>query len=76
MGDEYTDSYCLCQACQVYSVVTFRDRFCGEGSESLSGPLSKREGDEKVGMIRKCATPWDKSCRCEVHRQYFRDALD
>lgn len=76
MGDEYTDVYYLCGACQAYTVATWHDRFCGEESVSLSGPRSKQEGDEIVSQIRQCARPWDKRCRCAVHRAYFRDALD
>jgi hypothetical protein len=76
MGDEYTDSYYLCRTCQVYTVETWRDRFCGEESASVSGPRSKGEGDSTVALIQKCSTPWDKRCRCEVHRAYFGDALD
>jgi hypothetical protein len=76
MGDEYTDSYFLCRACQVYTVATWHDRFCGEETMSLSGPRCKQEGDERVALIRQCATPWDKRCRCQAHRTYFRGALD
>lgn len=76
MGDEYTDSYYLCQACQVYTVETWRERFCGDDTVSLSGPRSRQEGDKQVELIRKCSEPWDKKCRCEAHRAYFRSTLD
>jgi hypothetical protein len=76
MGDEHTDSYFLCPECRVYTVANWRDNFTGEETMTLSGPLSKQEVDEKVGLIGKCSSPWDKKCRCETHRAYFNDALD
>ncbi len=76
MGDENTDTYYLCPVCRVYTVEKFRDDFTGEESASVSGPLSKEKGDESVELIRKCATPWDKKCRCAAHLAYFGSALD
>jgi hypothetical protein len=76
MGDEYTDSYFLCPNCQVYTVVSWRDNFTGLETVDSSGPLEKQAGDERVELISKCTRPWDKKCRCEWHRAYFRGALD
>jgi hypothetical protein len=76
MGDEYTDSYFLCPACQVYTVVCWRDNFTGLETVNRAGPLEKQAGDELIAVIRKCDRPWDKKCRCEWHRAYFRGALD
>jgi hypothetical protein len=76
MGDEYTDSYYLCPACLVYSVIRWRDNFTGLETVDSSGPLEKTAGDEQVELIRKCDRSWDKKCRCEWHRTYFRGALD
>jgi hypothetical protein len=76
MGDEYTDSYFLCPSCLVYTVVSWRDNFTGLETVSCSGPLAKEAGDERIELIRKCDQPWDKKCRCEWHRAYFRGTLD
>lgn len=76
MGDEHTDSYYLCPLCDVYTVVSWWDNFTGVESRSLSGPLSKQEGDARIELIRQCSAPWDKKCRCEAHRRYFNDTLD
>jgi hypothetical protein len=76
MGDEHTDAYFFCPVCGVYTVATWWDDFTGVESESLSGPKSKQEGDERVDLIRQCSEPWDKKCRCEAHRKYFNDTLD
>ncbi len=76
MGDEYVESYRWCGRCGVYTVEVFHDRFAGEPSSVLRGPVSRAEGDRKVGLIRQCAEPWDKKCRCPAHRTYFGDALD
>ena len=76
MGDEHTDTYFLCSVCGVYTVARWRDNFTGEETLSLSGPLSKQEGDDRVELIRKCSQPWDKKCRCDAHRAYFHDTLD
>ena len=43
---------------------------------TLSGPVSKREADERIALIRKCSRPWDKKCRCDAHRAYFHNTLD
>ncbi len=76
MGDEHTDSYYLCPVCNVYTVVRWWDDFTGTETVDSSGPLSKEEGDAQVDLIRKCAQPWDKKCRCEWHRKYFGGTLD
>ena len=76
MGDEYTDAYFLCSVCGVYTVAQWRDNFTGEETLSLSGPLSKQEGDDRVKLIQKCSQPWDKKCRGDAHRAYFNNALD
>lgn len=76
MGDEHTDVYFLCPVCGVYSVAQWWDNFTGEETVSLSGPLSRQAGDEQVALIRQCPRPWDKKCRCDAHRAYFRNALD
>ena len=76
MGDECTDVYYLCPSCQVYTVASWRDNFTGVESMHLSGPVGKEQGEEAVAIIGRCSEPWDKKCRCEVHRLYFRDALD
>lgn len=76
MGDEYTDSYYFCPECCVYTVEAYYDRFLGDGEASLKGPLSKEEGDRCVRLIAQCSEPWDKSCRCAAHREYFNDSLD
>jgi hypothetical protein len=76
MGDELTDVYLLCPLCAVYTVAKWWDNFTGEETLSLSGPLTKAEGDERIQLIQKCSEPWDKKCRCDAHRQYFNDTLD
>ncbi|MGD9546175.1 MAG: hypothetical protein AB7V45_01385 [Candidatus Krumholzibacteriia bacterium] len=76
MGDEVTDAYFLCPACDVYTVATWWDDFTGLETESSSGPLSRDVGDARVAIIRGCEHPWDKTCRCPAHRSYFNDALD
>ena len=76
MGDEHTDAFFLCPACDEYTVLTWRDDFTGIESECASGPVARREGDERVALIGKCSEPWRKTCRCEAHRAYFGGALD
>ncbi len=76
MGDEYTESYFYCEPCGVYTVEIYHDRFLGEGSVFLKGPVSKSEGDEKVRLIGECLEPCDKKCRCKAHMKYFDGCLD
>ncbi len=76
MGDEHTDTYFLCPVCRVYTVATDWDDFTGVETVSLSGPIPKTEGDERVQLIRKCSQPWDKKCRCPAHLAYFQNTLD
>jgi len=76
MGDEYTETYFLCETCGVYTLEIWHERFCGEDSISVSGPIAKGDGDEKVALIRRCPEPWDKRCRCEAHLAYFGGSLD
>lgn len=76
MGDEHTDSFFLCSACGIYTVVSWWDNFTGEETIRLSGPFSKQEGEEQVALIGRCSRPWDKKCRCDAHREYFGNTLD
>jgi hypothetical protein len=76
MGDECTDVWYWCPLCQVYTVASWRDNFTGVESMQLSGPVGKEQGDQAVALIGRCPEPWDKKCRCEAHRLYFRDSLD
>lgn len=76
MGDEHTDSYFLCPVCNSYTVVSSWDNFTGLETINSSGPLARQAGDAQVDLIRRCARPWDKKCRCDAHRTYFRGTLD
>jgi len=76
MGDEYIESYYFCNQCEVYTVEIYHDRFLGEDEVFVRGPVPKLEGDAKVELIKQCAEPWNKKCRCEVHRSYFQGWLD
>ena len=76
LGDEHTDSYFLCPVCGVYTVARWWDNFTGVETLDLTGPVSRKEGDMRVELIRKCSRPWDKKCRCETHCTYFRGTLD
>ena len=76
MGDEHTDSYYFCPACQVYSVLKCWDNFTGDETASVEGPITQGDGEKLVAIIRGCSAPWDKKCRCAAHRAYFRGTLD
>ena len=76
MGDEYTDYYYFCAACQVYTVRTLRDHFLGPESVQYSAPIAKSDGDAKVRLIQACTRPWDGRCRCDSHRAHFGGWLD
>lgn len=76
MGDECIETYYFCQTCGVYTVEVYWDMFSGEEKASVSGPISKEEGDAKVKLIKQCSRPWDKKCRCPAHLIYFEGSLD
>jgi len=76
MGDEYIESWYFCPDCQVYYLDNYRDRFSGEDSFSVQGPIAKAKGDAKVALIRQCPKPHSKRCRCPAHREYFGSWLD
>ncbi len=77
LGDECIESYYFCDRCGVYTVEVYWDLFSGGESTSMQGPISRAEGEAAVGLIRQCATPWDKKCRCSAHLSYFKgSALD
>lgn len=76
MGDEYIETYLFCDHCGMYTVDIYHDRFLGEDTVSVRGPLSKSEGDAKVELIKSCSQPWNKKCRCKAHREYFGGWLD
>jgi hypothetical protein len=76
MGDEYIESYFLCQYCGVYTIEVCHDRFLGEEEILVRGPVSRSEGDAAIALIKKCSEPWNKKCRCEAHKAYFGGSLD
>lgn len=76
LGDECTESFFLCGQCGFYTVVIHWDCFSGLESSSTRGPLSPGEGAAKIELIRQCAEPWNKKCRCRAHCSYFDGALD
>jgi hypothetical protein len=76
MGDEYIESYYFCEDCQVYTLEVYHDRFAGEPSVSVQGPITKKRAEEKIAIIRRCPKPNSKRCRCEAHLEYFGNCLD
>jgi hypothetical protein len=76
LGDEYTESYFLCDRCGVYTVEVCCEPFLGEEEVACRGPVPAEEGEAAVSLIKQCAEPWDKKCRCPAHITYFKGALD
>jgi hypothetical protein len=70
-GDEYIESFFFCAACGVYTQETYCDRFLGEETVSVSGPIAAQRGDALVELIRGCPDPMNKKCTCEVHRKFL-----
>jgi hypothetical protein len=72
MGDEYIHSFYFCDSCDVYTEQTWRDVFTtGEDQITVSGPLSRAEGEAKIAVIRRCKEPWNERCRCDAHQEFF-----
>jgi len=76
MGDETTESYFLCPQCGCYTLEIQHDRFCGESEVRYEGPIPPGDAGQRIALIKKCDTPWDKKCRCPAHLDYFDDWLD
>jgi hypothetical protein len=76
MGDEYTESYFLCERCGVYTVEVCYEPFLGDEEITLRGPVPREDGDAAVMLIRQCSEPWNTKCRCAAHVRYFDNALD
>ncbi len=76
MGDEYTETYILCERCGVYTVEVCYEPFLGDEEVTFRGPVSREAGDAAVSLISQCPEPWDKKCRCQAHTTYFKGWLD
>ena len=76
MGDEYTESYFLCEGCGVYTVEVCYEPFLGDAEVKLRGPVPREKGDAAVRLISRCSEPWNKKCRCQAHVRYFDGRLD
>ncbi len=76
MGDEYIETYYYCKSCNSYTVDVYHDRFLNEEVIFVRGPLTKKEGDAIIDLIKKCPDPYDKKCRCDTHKEYFGGSLD
>lgn len=70
MGDEYIESYFLCQDCDTYSVEVYHDRFSGAATILTRGPIPRAEGDRIIAMIRQCPEPSNKRCHCKAHEDF------
>jgi hypothetical protein len=70
LGDEYTESFFYCDRCECWTQELYIDRFLGEGTSRVCGPIPKARGDELVKLIRQCPDPGDKHCECEVHKNW------
>ena len=75
-GDECIESWFFCEGCGRYTVEVYWDIFLGDSTCSVRGPVTKEEGDARIGLIRQCPEPWDKKCRCPAHLEYFDGSLD
>jgi hypothetical protein len=76
MGDEYTESYFLCERCGVYTVEVCYEPFMGDDEVKFQGPVSREKGEAAVNLISQCPEPWNKKCRCQAHITYFNGSLD
>jgi hypothetical protein len=76
MGDECTDVYYWCAACEVYTIRLYREVFAGPETAHDCEPIAKDEGDRRLEIIRRCPNPGDDRCRCDAHREYFGGWLD
>ena len=69
-GDGETRTYFLCTHCDAYSVWVWVEEFFTDRDTLYgSGPISRKEGDKIVEMIRKCPAPNNKSCKCPTHEE-------
>ena len=76
MGDETIETFFHCPACDGYSLEICHDRFCGETTTRTEGPYRRADVAERIALIKQCAEPWNKKCRCEAHKHYFQGWLD
>lgn len=72
-GDERVMSWWLCEACGVYTMEEYVDRFVGESYANVFGPLSREESDDAVERIARCPRRNDKWCACETHKHFGSD---
>jgi len=71
MGDEYIRSFFFCGECEVYTQETYHDKFVGEDSVKVSGPIDKAVGDALVELVRTCPKPMNKKCTCQAHHHFM-----
>ncbi len=76
MGNEHVDTLYHCAKCGCYTIERYVDHFGGGETAALDGPLTRERGEELAALIQRCETPWDKTCRCDAHREYYGDSLD
>ncbi len=70
LGDEYTESYFYCDRCQCWTMELHVDRFLGEETTHINGPIPKDKGDRLVELIRQCPDPTNKHCKCKIHQTW------
>ena len=71
LGENHGDTWFLCPICNLYTIVTTWDTVTAKDNRSVSGPISKAEGDQRLALIRQCLEPTNKQCYCAAHLAYF-----
>ena len=71
MGDEYIYSYFSCDGCGMYTAERYHDRFIGDSSIGVVGPIPKDEGEHIIALIAACESPNNKHCSCDSHKALY-----
>jgi hypothetical protein len=70
LGDEETRSWYFCEACRVWMIQEYLDRFLGGDSVALRGPYPEAACREEVALVRTCPEPGNKWCECPAHQRF------
>ncbi|MEK7466447.1 MAG: hypothetical protein AAB074_03440 [Planctomycetota bacterium] len=68
-GDEETMSWYFCEACRVWMIEVYYDRFMGDSEISFRGPYPEGTCEADVALANTCPSPGDKWCECPAHKK-------
>ena len=68
-GKSVRHSVFRCTRCGKYYITSYYEHRYPHSDDALTKLIDKAEAERIIVEIRKCKTPEDPDCRCEIHKK-------